>query len=314
MRPLDNRPLVSVVIPAYNAASTIAETLESVISQTYNPIEVIVADDGSTDQTAEIIKSRFPTVKYCFQENKGVSAARNLGIRNANGSLIAFVDSDDLWLSEKIAEQVDSLLKHPEAAWCYCDCFVFQDSPSNTLYRYSKMFKLHDGDVKRYLLLENFISSPTPIVRREVFDMVGLWNENYQICEDWHMWLKIAAHYKISFCKRPLALYRLLSNSKSHNWHMQECMAVQLIIISDAVSEQPEALECVQCNANANAYLRVGRMSISRGFMTEGRDYLLKAIRLNPIMIFANIFFLIRSFLPEKLHKALIDLRRNRHW
>ena len=307
---MKNRLLVSVIITAYNAESTIAETLESVFSQTYDNLEVIVADDGSTDRTAEIIKTQYPTVKYFFQHNRGQPAARNLGIRHARGSLIAFLDSDDLWLSNKIAKQVEALRIYPDAGLCYCDCYVFQGATSNILYRYNKKSRPHGGFVIKPLLLENFISSPTPMIRREVFDVMGLWVEQADLCEDWMMWLNIAARFPIIFCRQPLALYRLSSQSKSQSRAPYKYIEAHLNVIDKTISAQPEELESLRTKAIANVYSLFGKNLIHKGNMTAGRQYLVKAIRLNLGNVITHTLFLVASFLPKKMLMLLIDLKR----
>lgn len=125
---LASPPTVSVVIPAYNTEATIERALNSVYAQTYpNIIEVIVVDDGSTDRTAEIVKTKFPQVRYVYQENAGPGAARNHGVRLAQGELIAFLDADDFWLPHKTARQVEALLAHPAVGAVSCRVMRIRD-------------------------------------------------------------------------------------------------------------------------------------------------------------------------------------------
>ena len=114
---------ISVVIPAYNHGRFLREAIDSVLAQTYAPLEIIVVDDGSTDDTEQIVRSYGDRVRYIRQQNAGVGAARNNGIANARGEYVAFLDSDDLWLPEKLAVQVEYMRRHPECAACavpYC--------------------------------------------------------------------------------------------------------------------------------------------------------------------------------------------------
>ena len=164
----NNQPLVSVIITAYNSAALITDTLQSVYGQTYDNIEVIVADDGSTDNTKALIEEKFPRTKYYWKPNGGQPSARNLGISYASGELIAFVDSDDLWAPEKIARQVDEFLKAPDLMWCYSDCLDFEGAPSNVTGRFSSMSQPHDGEILEPLFIHNFIPSPTIMLRRSV--------------------------------------------------------------------------------------------------------------------------------------------------
>ena len=116
----NNAPLVSVIIPVYNGEKTIRKTLDSALNQSWSNIEIIVVDDGSSDGTVEILKSYGDQINYFRQANQGVSAARNLGIDNAKGAYIAFLDADDVWISSKVAYQIEVFNKYPEVQLCYC--------------------------------------------------------------------------------------------------------------------------------------------------------------------------------------------------
>ena len=124
-------PLVSVIIPAYNAQKYIREALDSVLAQTYSSFEIIVVEDSSTDDTAKIIKSYIdPRVKFVHQEKKGQTAARDEGMRRASGKYLAFLDADDVYLPQKLERQVGYMEAHPECGLCYCDLYhFFADTP-----------------------------------------------------------------------------------------------------------------------------------------------------------------------------------------
>ncbi len=167
------RPLVSVIVPVYNGAQFIGKAIESVLVQNYDPLEIIIVDDGSTDETANIVKS-YNNMRYIYQPNQGVAAARNSGIENSRGKLIAFLDADDCWAPNKLNIQVDCLLKHP-----HIGC---------TLGR-QKNF-LEPGTEKPFWLMEEHLLKdhvgflPTLLIRRDIFDKVGLFNPDYKISED----------------------------------------------------------------------------------------------------------------------------------
>ncbi|NOQ85501.1 MAG: glycosyltransferase, partial [Deltaproteobacteria bacterium] len=114
-------PKVSVIIPTYNRAHTLREAIDSVLSQSYNDLELIIVDDGSTDETKVIVSSYIPKLAYIYQERQGVSAARNRGIKHAQGDYISFLDSDDLWLKDKLYLQMKFMESHPEALICYTE-------------------------------------------------------------------------------------------------------------------------------------------------------------------------------------------------
>jgi glycosyltransferase involved in cell wall biosynthesis len=120
-------PLISVIVPAYNTSRTIAETLDSVLAQTFEDYEVVVVDDGSPDDVAELVARSYPQVRLVRQENRGLAGARNTGIKEAKGEYVAFLDSDDVWLPRKLELQVEQIKTHPEADVFYADCYFWKD-------------------------------------------------------------------------------------------------------------------------------------------------------------------------------------------
>ncbi len=167
------RPLVSVIVPVYNGAQFIGKAIESVLVQNYDPLEIIIVDDGSTDETANIVKS-YNNMRYIYQPNQGVAAARNSGIENSRGKLIAFLDADDCWAPNKLNIQVDCLLKHPHI------CCTLGRQKNFLEPGTEKPFWLRE----EHLLKDNVGFLPTLLIRRDIFDKVGLFNPGYKISED----------------------------------------------------------------------------------------------------------------------------------
>ena len=213
---------VSVIIPTYNYAHYITEAVESVLNQTYKDFEIIVVDDGSTDNTKEVIRPYLNKIKYIYQQNSGPSAARNRGIKEAKGEYIAFLDADDIWLPQKLELQIKFIEKEKELGLVFSDmtCFnekgilkksflkdipVFNDLCIESL---SSIEKIISDDVFNALLQGNFIPTNTVIVKKECFDKVGLFDENLLFVEDRDMWLRIALAYRIGFIKLPLVKRR----------------------------------------------------------------------------------------------------------
>ena len=170
----EERPLVSVIIPVYNGARFLRAALESVFAQTYRPIEVIVVDDGSVDDSAAIAQS-FAEVHHLHQSNQGVAAARNNGIEAASGEFYAFLDQDDLWTPEKLERQVDYLLSHPELGYTLTQQQFFLE-PGTSLpawFRKDLLASVHTGWVLGTL-----------VVRRNVFEQVGSFATGYSAAND----------------------------------------------------------------------------------------------------------------------------------
>ena len=306
--PPEDRILVSVVITAYNAEEYIAETLTSVCAQTYTPLEVILVDDGSSDDTAEIVKGRFPAVCYVHQPNSGQPSARNTGIRKALGKYVAFVDSDDLWLPQKIAKQVEKL-ERSALAWCYCDSLYFSGTFDNIMYRYSSLMRPHSGHAISQLLLGNFISSPTPIIRRDALFDVGLWDETRTMVEDWNMWLKVAARFPVGYVDEPLAAYRRHAGNMSGGWQLESLLRANLEVLDNALGYLPDSAPRLAARARANIYFKIGLAYLNTGKQRDGQRMISKALRNNPFQLRLYAYML-ASLLPTRL---VLSLNRWRH-
>ena len=209
-------PLVSVIIPAYNADQFIAQAIQSVVDQTYWPYEIIVVDDGSTDKTREILKGLGDKIRCLYQENYGPSSARNAGIKIARGTYICFLDADDLWTPEKLEAQVEFLERHPDIALVFSDhqdfkveIFGAHSYLAEKMERFGEAFVTEIPIQKAFLKLiqENFISTPTVMVRKWCLEKTGLFDEGIRSVEDRDLWLRIAAYFQLGclpriFCKR----------------------------------------------------------------------------------------------------------------
>lgn len=198
---------VSVVIPACNSSSTIRSAIESVHSQNYKEFEIIVIDDGSSDNTRGVL-AEFASIKYLYQENQGPSAARNRGVREASGDLIAFLDADDIWLPEKLELQVQAFNKNPRLGLCATASYFCDEHFGNRRLNDAKL-KDH-RQIRRGLIEKNLFPTPTVMVRRECFEKVGLFDESIRYGEDWDMWLRVASEYETAYISVPLCCYRTL--------------------------------------------------------------------------------------------------------
>ncbi|BAT54331.1 putative glycosyl transferase [Nostoc sp. NIES-3756] len=209
-------PKVSVVIPAYNAMKYLPATVESVLQQTFSDIEVLIINDGSTDNiiewTAQITD---PRVRVISQENKGLSGARNTGITNSCGEYIAFIDADDLWLPTKLEKQVKCLDDSPQAGLVYTWTAWTDESGKPTGVIVASNV---EGYVWEQMVVNDKISNgSSAMVRRICFDQVGLFDTELTSSEDRDMWIRLAAHYHFAVVKEPLTLYRRHSQSMSKN-------------------------------------------------------------------------------------------------
>lgn len=198
-------PLVSIIIPMYNRAHTISDAVNSVMAQTYDNYEVILVDDGSTDNTKEIITRDFDAVTYIYQENCGPSVARNTGIKHAKGELIAFLDSDDAWLPFKLEKQLQCLAEQPDLGMIGTDYFNCDENLGNPIRQAHLKFARTE---REEILIRNLWPTPSLLIRRSCFDAVGLFNEEMRFAEDWDMWIRIAQSYPVATINEPLVLIR----------------------------------------------------------------------------------------------------------
>ncbi|HUU11831.1 MAG TPA: glycosyltransferase family A protein [Phycisphaerae bacterium] len=210
----DVQPTVSVVIPAYNVAATLARAVRSVTGQTSRPLEVFVVDDGSTDGTADVGRGFGPPVRYIRQDNGGAGAARNRGVTEARGEWVAFLDADDWWEPEHLARQFDVVRRHPELVWVAGRCVNVWPGGAKTVGLPSEGCRklLEDGCWCRdyYEAAAAGVQFPTIVmlIRRRVFDEVGLFDAQIRSGQDRDMWFRIADRFPaIGYVDEPIAVY-----------------------------------------------------------------------------------------------------------
>ncbi len=200
------KPLVSVIIPTFNRSSMVVEAVESVLAQSYAELEVIVVDDGSTDDTRERLRSYGQRLILVVNEkNRGVSAARNRGIRQSRGEFVALLDSDDLWRPGKIQRQLDFFSAHPRAMICQTEeIWVRRGRRVNPRQKHRK----YSGYIFPHCLPLCIVSPSAVMIKRELLSRVGLFDEQLPACEDYDLWLRIAAHEPIFLLGEPLIVKR----------------------------------------------------------------------------------------------------------
>ncbi len=255
-----NQPLISVIIPAFNAEIFLAKTLESVLSQTYQNIEILVVDDGSTDTTAEIIKSfaqKDSRISLLQQSNAGVAAARNLAIEKSRGEYIAPIDADDIWYPQNLEKQVKCLNSSPPSVGVVYSWSVDineQDLLTGGFYN-----STIEGEVYKALVYKYFMgNASSSLIRRICFERVGGYNsqlkaENAQGCEDLELFLRIAEHYQFKVVPEFLVGYRQIPSSMSCNY---AAMAKShSLIMADVRERHPEIPAHIYRWSNSSFYI-----------------------------------------------------------
>lgn len=202
-----NNPLVSIIMPAYNAEKFISKSIESVLQQTYQNWELLVVNDGSKDNTSSIVKLfNYTRIKLIEQENGGVSKARNTGIANSTGEFIAFLDSDDLWLKDKLEIQVKYMMNNQNIVLSYGDYLSFIED--GKIIENKQLYPFKIKDLKQRLLVFNSIATLTVMVKSDVLKATSGFDTELFGPEDWDLWIKISQKGDIGYIKENLAMYR----------------------------------------------------------------------------------------------------------
>lgn len=205
--------LISIIIPSYNSALYLPEAIQSALSQSYRDIELIVVNDGSTDNTHEIIQQYLDKIIYIKKKNGGPASARNLGIAHSKGEYIAFLDADDLWLPDKLEKQLAKITESPDGSFVYTGFTNFDDQNGTML---PGAPDTPAGMLFDRLLVESVILLSTVLLRRDVLLEAGCFDADLQTAEDTNLWLKIARSHRIEVIPEVLVQRRLHGNNISH--------------------------------------------------------------------------------------------------
>jgi len=233
--PTEHDPLVSVIIPNYNHACFVSDAIQSVLDQTYKNFEIIVVDDGSTDNSREVIAQFGDKVQCIHQKNAGLSAARNTGIKASKGSLIGVLDADDMYEPVFLETLVGELQTNPNADGVYCG-YQFVDEKNELLPQIENRPVPGDG-LYNALLDGNFFVPESIFLRRHVYDAVGLFDEVLRACEDWDVWLRVTKKFRIVHSPQILTRHRVLANSMSTD--PLRMLTARLAVLKKHVGDEP---------------------------------------------------------------------------
>jgi glycosyltransferase involved in cell wall biosynthesis len=281
MSRVNTGPLVSVIIPCYNAARYVAEAVASALAQTYQPLEVILINDGSTDDTEEVLLPYVGKIRYFYQPNRGLSATRNRAIALARGELIAFLDADDVWLPEKLERQVDRLTQNPRAGLVHANFLKLYADTGIRAPR--KPPDITDGRCYTRLVLGNILLVSSVVLRRECLDRVGVFDENIprRTCEDYDLWLRIARYFEFAYIPEALMLYRRHAGNMSNN--TRAMLGDELYVVQKALNTDPSLAAQVGKQALhrrlAGLLFTLGYLCFNDGDLTEAGLYFRQALR-----------------------------------
>jgi len=214
-------PLVSVVIPTFNRRDFVQKTIKSILAQSYANIEIVVADDGSTDGTGTALQKNYPKVKHYWKENGGCGSALNYGIKKAKGDYICWLSSDDSYYDVKAVEKMLTALdKNKDSMMCYSDFYIdhYNDSPLTTSATKMVYHKAKSFDTKAERYKKNFdeclMNGSTTMFKKEIFKAVGMFNPCYKYCQDWDLWFRILHDYEVAYVPEALTRYSAHINSQ----------------------------------------------------------------------------------------------------
>ncbi|MCA1990881.1 MAG: glycosyltransferase family 2 protein [Coleofasciculus sp. S288] len=314
-------PDITVVIPAYNAERTIRETIQSVQQQTFHDFELIIINDGSKDQTVEVVESiNDDRIKVFSYENGGLPTARNRGISRASGEFITFIDADDWWTSDKLELQLAALKKHPEAGVAYSwTCFVNVDEQSQPVSFLPSPQYAFSGNVYQQLLMGDFILSGSNVmIRRQAIATAGEFEPTLKSCEDWDYWLRLAARWSFVVVPKYQILYRRTPGAMSSKVEVMK--EASLIAMERAYKAAPPELQYLKKITLTNFHTYCAGLYLQHrtnsDAVHQAQQHLLSAIRLRPKVLLNKtnqklvIKFLLKRFFPPQVANYFVQLMR----
>ena len=300
-------PLVSVIMPTYDRAAVLMEAVESVLRQTYPHLELLVIDDGSTDDTLERLnKIEDGRLRVILANHRGAASARNRGLKEARGEFIGFCDSDDLWVAEKLTWQVDYLRKHPEASLVYGDAASFRDGKIE-IRSYFKERTPSQGDAFPALLQKNFIPSGSVLMRKVCLDEIGYFNESLKTSEDYELWLRFCLRFQVSYVSKVLVKVRRHSGNITSD--DQTTCENHLAVLNSVKSRlQNRVPKSVMRKAYARTYRHMGYNHLLHRRFKESQWALLQSLQLDPFSP-STYRYWAASLLPKKILNGLLTQR-----
>ncbi len=278
-------PIVSVVIPTYNSVRFVTEAIDSVLNQTFKDFEILVVDDGSKDETKEVLNEKYgDSIKYIYKENGGVSSARNYGIERAKGKYIALLDADDIWLREKLEKQVDLLESQEDIGLCYVGTIKTNEELLPKSYIEAHSFE----DYCEALLLKmNIVSGScsSVIIKRELLVKTEGFDKIFSTCADWEYWLRLSLLTKFAPINEYLVKYRDVTGSMSSNPDVSKRDTLETLNKFFSNPDLPKKYKDLKNNAYSNNLMVVSGEYLHNGKLKESLLCMWEAILYNPFNI-----------------------------
>ncbi|UCD33432.1 MAG: glycosyltransferase family 2 protein [Desulfobacterales bacterium] len=278
-------PEVSVIIPTFNRAKIVPKAIDSALQQTYRDYEIIVVDDGSTDNTKAVLEPYDDKIEYRYKDNGGISSARNYGIKLARGRYVALLDSDDYWLDKKIERQMACFWDNPSYGMVATRCSSFDiDGNFDTVEPQGKIRAKNrpgkSGWIYQDLFYRNFIRTSSVVIKRDCFAKVGLFDESLYQCNDVDMWMRMARAYQVWIINEPLTVYT--DNPKGVSTDSLEGRGTYLRVLEK--NHDPALIPSrLYKKRMARIYAHIGKHHVRRGDLGAAKQVLGKALSLQPL-------------------------------
>ena len=299
-------PLVSVIIPNYNYAQYLPCALDSVLAQTYSNFEIIVVDDGSQDNSREVLNSYGKTARFISQENQGVSEARNRGVRESSGEWVAFLDADDIWLPTKLEKQIHRILAEPELGLVHCGVERIEPGGASLGWWLDGL----EGWVFKDILLFQrpviIAAGSTALVSRAIFEAVGGFDTSLSTSADWDFCYRVAVHRRVGFIPEPLVKYRIHDSNMHANIKTME--HDMLICYEKAFASDAAADSALRRRSYGNLHMVLAGSYFRAGLTTDFARHAFKSLWLTPVNVKRLLGFPLRWY-QRKGNNDLTEVR-----
>lgn len=310
-------PRVSVLVPTFNCAKYLGRAINTALNQTYSDFEVIIVDDGSTDETKEVVAQFGNKVTYYYQPNKGLSVARNVTLGKASGEFVAYLDADDMWYPQKLERHIAFLDAHPECGFVHSDITVINEDDEVLYPRFNQDTgrKVPVGDCIRDLVKRCHIQILTVVERRTCSEAVGNFDPRLLVAQDYFRWIMIASHgWKVGYIDEPLAMYRWRNGSLMSNRHrlVEDIERICQILLTDEAFKSRCGGEIIPL---ISSHLYVAKRELAYLDRMDGQNHLAKRRLIELIQrwpmqseLYAD---LLKVYLPAGLLSKLRTLKRH---
>lgn len=336
-------PTVSVIIPAYNCESFIGRAVQSVLDQDYRDLEIIVINDGSTDNTVQALAPIQDRICLLQQKNAGVAAARNAGLRIARGELVAFLDADDWWAPSRLSVQLAALKSFPETGMVFSDFAVADSTGANLMPRgirwkygsvrnadttpWQKIFcnsvsvhwdgseiyqhaaVAYQGHIAQKLFCGNFINTSTVLLRREVIERFGEFDQTLDTEEDYDYWLRVANEWPLAYVDAPLATFRKSPGQLTRPDQIERIVQNALRVVQRASNQMAAVLDTEVTNSRfSRIYFSLGVIALRNGRSTDAQSFLKQSLHYRPWRPMTLALYIL-ACLPPRIFAGILRVR-----